>query len=235
MAGNAAVLKHARNVPGCALAIEEILREAGFPEDLFRTLLVDHSTTDALLESPRVVAATVTGSVSAGRAVAEKAGRHVKKTVLELGGSDPYVVLEDADLESAARTCATSRLINSGQSCIAAKRFVVVDAVYDEWLERFVEAMADAKTGDPMEEDVQVGPQAREDLRDDLHEQVRRSLQGGASCLLGGEVPDRDGWWYPPTVLTEVAPGSPAWIVMFTLESAMSIPSCSATSARCIA
>jgi succinate-semialdehyde dehydrogenase/glutarate-semialdehyde dehydrogenase len=211
MAGNGGVLKHARNVPGCALAIEAIFREAGFPDEIFRTLLVGHSTTEALLENPLVRAATVTGSLRAGQAVAAKAGSRVKKTVLELGGSDPYVVLHDADLDAAARTCATSRLINSGQSCIAAKRFVVVKEVYDAWLERFVEAMAGATVGDPMREDTQVGPQAREDLRDELHEQVVRSLEGGARCVLGGEVPDRPGWWYPPTVLTDVGPGTPAY------------------------
>jgi succinate-semialdehyde dehydrogenase/glutarate-semialdehyde dehydrogenase len=211
MAGNAAVLKHAANVPGCALAIEEIFSRAGFPDRLFRTLLIDHATTEALLENPLVRAATVTGSVAAGRAIAAKAGSRVKKTVLELGGSDPYVILADADLDRAAGTCATSRLINSGQSCIAAKRFIVVDEVHDAWLERFVERMRSAKMGEPLDDDTQVGPQAREDLRDDLHDQVRRSVEGGATCLLGGEIPDRPGWWYPPTVLADVQPDTPAW------------------------
>ena len=211
MAGNAGLLKHASNVPGCALAIEAIMREAGFPEDLFRTLLVGSDAVAGLIEDRRVAAVTVTGSVQAGKAVAEKAGSLVKKTVLELGGSDPYVVLEDADLDLAARTCAASRLINSGQSCIAAKRFVVVEAVREAFVERFVGRMAAAKVGDPMDETTDVGPLAREDLRDDLHEQVGRSVAAGAECVLGGEVPDREGAWYPPTVLTRVEPGMPAY------------------------
>ena len=211
MAGNGALLKHSPNVPGCALAVEGILHEAGFPPALFRTLLVDLDTTSALLDHRRVVAATVTGSTDAGRAVASQAGGRIKKTVLELGGSDPYVVLADADVDVAAETCAASRLLNSGQSCIAAKRFIVVDDVHDAWLERFVERMEAATVGEPMDDGTDVGPLARKDLRDALHDQVRRSVEGGATLLLGGEVPDRDGWWYPPTVLTDVGPGQPAW------------------------
>ncbi len=211
MAGNAGVLKHASNVPGCALAIEDVFRKAGFPEHLFRTLMIGSGAVAGVIEDPRVRGVSVTGSVAAGKAVAEKAGSLVKKTVLELGGSDPYVVLEDADLAAAAETCATSRLINSGQSCIAAKRFVVVDAVHDAFVEHFVARMKKAKMGDPMDEATEVGPQAREDLRDDLHEQVRRSVDAGARCVLGGEVPDREGAWYPPTVLVDVAPGMPAY------------------------
>jgi succinate-semialdehyde dehydrogenase/glutarate-semialdehyde dehydrogenase len=210
MAGNAGLLKHASNVPGCALEIESLLRDAGFPPDLFRTLLVGNEAVAGIIENERVRAVTVTGSVRAGKAVAEKAGSVVKKTVLELGGSDPYVILEDADLELAAETCARSRLINSGQSCIAAKRFIVVSSVRDRFLERFVAHMAAARVGDPMLDETEVGPQAREDLRDDLHEQVQRSIAAGAECVLGGEVPKRPGAWYPPTVLTNVRPGMPA-------------------------
>jgi succinate-semialdehyde dehydrogenase/glutarate-semialdehyde dehydrogenase len=211
MAGNAGVLKHASNVPGCALAIEEIFFEAGFPEDLFRTLMIGSGAVPQVLEDERVRAVTVTGSVAAGKAIAERAGALVKKSVLELGGSDPYLVLQDADLDLAAEACAKSRLINSGQSCIAAKRFVVVDAVHDAFVERFVARMAAAKVGDPMDEATEVGPQARVDLRDALHDQVIRSMAAGARCLLGGGIPDRDGAWYPPTVLTDVRPGMAAW------------------------
>ena len=211
MAGNAGLLKHASNVPGCALAIEEVFRDAGFPEDVFRTLLVDSSAVAGILEDERVRAVSVTGSVAAGRAVGQKAGSLVKKAVLELGGSDPYLVLADADLELAAETCAKSRLINSGQSCIAAKRFIVVDSVHDAFVERFTAHMAAARMGDPMDPETQIGPQARADLRDGLHDQVERSVAAGARLVLGGEVPDRKGAWYPPTVLTDVRPGMPAF------------------------
>jgi succinate-semialdehyde dehydrogenase/glutarate-semialdehyde dehydrogenase len=211
MAGNAGVLKHASNVPGCALAIEEVFRAAGFPEHVFRTLLVDSSAVARILEDGRVRAVSVTGSLAAGKAVGAKAGSLVKKAVLELGGSDPYLVLEDADLDLAAEICAQSRLINSGQSCIAAKRFVVVDRVHDAFVERFVEHMRAARVGDPMDPETQVGPQARADLRDDLHDQVARSVAAGARGVLGGQVPDRAGAWYPPTVLLDVRPGMAAF------------------------
>jgi len=211
MAGNAGILKHASNVPGCALAIEEVFREAGFPEGLFRTLLISGSRVDGVIENPMVRAVTLTGSTPAGRAVAAKAGRELKKTVLELGGSDPYVILEDADLELAASTCATARLINSGQSCIAAKRFIVVRAVRKEFEAKFRAVMAAARMGNPMEEDTVVGPQAREDLRDELHGQVTRSIELGAKCILGGKIPSGRGAFYPPTILTDVGPGMPAY------------------------
>jgi succinate-semialdehyde dehydrogenase/glutarate-semialdehyde dehydrogenase len=211
MAGNTAVLKHASNVTGCALAIEDAFREAGFPDDVFRTLVIPGSRVAEALSHPRVAAATLTGSDRAGRALAEKAGSLLKKTVLELGGSDPYLVLEDADIEKAAATCAASRLINSGQSCIAAKRFIVHDAVYDRWLDAFVANMQAAKMGDPLEEDTVIGPQARHDLRDDLHAQVVKSVEAGARVVLGGEVPEGPGAFYPATVLVDVAPGMPAY------------------------
>jgi succinate-semialdehyde dehydrogenase/glutarate-semialdehyde dehydrogenase len=211
MAGNAGLLKHASNVPGCALAIEEVFQEAGFPEALFRSLLIPGSRVNDVIENPLVRAVTLTGSTPAGKAVAAKAGEMLKKTVLELGGSDPYVILEDADIPAAAVTCATARLINSGQSCIAAKRFIVVEAVRDEFEKLFITAMANTKMGDPLEEDTVVGPQAREDLRDELHDQVLRSIGAGAQCLLGGKIPEGPGAYYPPTVLTGVGPGMPAY------------------------
>ncbi len=211
MAGNAAVLKHASNVPGCALAIEELLREAGFPEHLFRTLLIGSDQVDPVIEHPLIRAVTLTGSTPAGRAVAAKAGSVLKKTVLELGGSDPYVILEDADIEQAAAICAKSRLINSGQSCIAAKRFVVVEAVREPFEQLLVQHMRAARVGDPMDEATEVGPLARHDLRDELHRQVQESLRKGARLLLGGEIPEGPGAYYPPTVLTDVPKGSPAY------------------------
>src|SRR5438093_8526659 len=189
MAGNAGLLKHAGNVSGCALAIEQIFKDAGFPPPLFRALLVQSKRVEAIIASPAVKAVTLTGSTPAGRAVAAKAGAMIKKTVLELGGSDPYLVLEDADLESASETCVAARLINSGQSCIAAKRFIVVEPVRKRFEELFVEKMRKRKMGDPMEPGVEVGPQARRDLRDDLHRQVEASVRAGARVLLGGEVP----------------------------------------------
>jgi succinate-semialdehyde dehydrogenase/glutarate-semialdehyde dehydrogenase len=211
MAGNAGVLKHASNVPGCALAIEAVLRDAGFPAELFQTLLIGSGGVEAVIDHPLVRAVTLTGSTPAGRAVAARAGQRLKKTVLELGGSDPYLVLEDADLEHAVATCVTARLVNSGQSCIAAKRFVVVEAVRREFEARFVELMRSKKMGSPLEEDTVVGPLARVDLRDELHAQVRASVERGARCLLGGVVPAGPGAFYPPTVLSEVRAGMPAY------------------------
>jgi len=211
MAGNAAVLKHASNVPGCAIAIEEIFRRAGFPENVFRTLMIGSGAVDAVIEHPRVRAVTLTGSGPAGRAIAAKAGRLLKKTVLELGGSDPYLVLEDADLDLAAAVCTKARLVNSGQSCIAGKRFIVVEDVRAGFEERFVKRMAAAKMGDPLDEATEVGPQARADLRDTLQRQVDGSVAQGARCLLGGSVPDGPGAFYPPTILTHVRPGMPAF------------------------
>jgi succinate-semialdehyde dehydrogenase / glutarate-semialdehyde dehydrogenase len=211
MAGNAAVLKHASNVPGCAIAIEEIFRRAGFPENVFRTLMIGNRQVDAVIEHPRVRAVTLTGSGPAGRAVAAKAGQLLKKTVLELGGSDPYLVLEDADLDVAAAVCTKARLVNSGQSCIAGKRFIVVERVRAGFEERFVKRMAAAKMGDPLDEATEVGPQARADLRDTLQRQVDGSLAKGAKCLLGGSIPGGPGAFYPPTILTHVRPGMPAF------------------------
>jgi len=211
MAGNAGVLKHASNVPGCALAIEQVFQKASFPENIFRTLLVGSRQVEAIIENPLVRAVTLTGSIAAGKAVARKAGEVIKKTVLELGGSDPYLILEDADIVTTVTTCVTSRLINAGQSCIAAKRFVVVESQRKQFEELFVEQMRSQIMGDPMDENTTVGPQARHDLRDDLHRQVQESIEKGAKCLLGGKVPDGKGAYYPPTVLTDVKKGIPAY------------------------
>jgi succinate-semialdehyde dehydrogenase/glutarate-semialdehyde dehydrogenase len=211
MAGNAGILKHASNVMGSALAIEEVLHQAGFPKDLFRSLLIGGRQVARVIENPRVMAVTLTGSTPAGKAVASKAGEMLKKTVLELGGSDPYVVLGDADVDETAEVCVRSRLINSGQSCIAAKRFIVLEKHKEAFEKRFVELMKAKKMGDPMEEDTVVGPQAREDLRDELHQQVVKSVEKGARLLLGGEVPKSPGAYYPPTVLTDVKKGMPAY------------------------
>jgi succinate-semialdehyde dehydrogenase/glutarate-semialdehyde dehydrogenase len=211
MAGNAAVLKHASNVPGCALAIERLFRQAGFPEDLFRALLIGSRQVEAVIEHPMVRAATLTGSGPAGRVVAGRAGAVLKKTVLELGGNDPYLVLDDADLELAAKVSTKGRLVNSGQSCIAAKRFVVVENVRRKFEELFVDSMAAAKMGDPLSEETELGPLARHDLRDALHRQVEGSIAKGARCLLGGTIPNNPGAYYPPTVLTDVAKGMPAY------------------------
>jgi succinate-semialdehyde dehydrogenase/glutarate-semialdehyde dehydrogenase len=211
MAGNAGILKHASNVPGCALAIEEIFREAEFPKNLFRTVLINNQVVASIIEHPHVKAATLTGSTPAGKSVASKAGSLLKKTVLELGGSDPYLILKDADLELAVDTCVSSRLINGGQSCIAAKRFIVVNEVRNRFEEMFVEKMKSKKMGDPLEEGVDIGPQARIDLRNALHRQVVISIEKGARLLLGGTIPDREGAYYEPTVLTDVKKGMPAY------------------------
>lgn len=207
MAGNAGILKHASNVTGCALEIDRLAMEAGFPNGLFRSLVLPSSRVDEVLEHPSVVAATLTGSDPAGRAVATKAGSLLKKTVLELGGSDPYLVLADADLELAATTCSSSRLINGGQSCIAAKRFIVEEPVVEQFTELMAAGMAKAVMGDPLLPDTTLGPMARTDLRDELHDQVRRSVDFGAELVMGGEIPDSPGAYYPPTLLAGVTEG----------------------------
>jgi succinate-semialdehyde dehydrogenase/glutarate-semialdehyde dehydrogenase len=211
MAGNAGILKHASNVPRCALQIEEVFREAGFPENLFRAVLVGSQKVAGIIADPRIRAATLTGSDSAGSKVAEQAGREIKKTVLELGGSDPFIVLEDADVQKAAKAAADARLINSGESCIAAKRFIVVEKVANAFLEIFVAEMRSRKMGDPLDRQTQVGPQARHDLRESLHRQVEESVKRGAQLLLGGRIPESPGAFYPPTVLAAVRKGMPAF------------------------
>ena len=210
MAGNGALLKHASNVPGCALAIEEVLHQAGVPRDLFRTLLLDSKHVDVLIKDENVAAVTLTGSVAAGRSVATSAGSVLKKCVLELGGSDAYVILEDADIEAAAKIAATARMVNGGQSCIAGKRFVVVRSILEPFEKAMVKAMRDYAMGDPTAEGTKLGPMQSVKARDEIHEQVRGSVAHGAKLLLGGEVPDRAGAWYPATVLTNVRPGQPA-------------------------
>ena len=211
MAGNAGVLKHSSNVSGCAIAIEEIIRAAGFPEGVFQTLLIGSDAVDKVIEHPLIKAVTLTGSTGAGMKVASKAASLLKKSVLELGGSDPYLILEDADLELAAQLCTESRLINSGQSCIAAKRFIVIESVADKFIALFKEKMASKKMGDPLAEATDVGPQARIDLRNELHEQVKKSIDLGAQCILGGEIPKGESAFYPPTILINVKKGMPAY------------------------
>lgn len=211
MAGNAGILKHSSNVTGSALAIESIFSEAGFPENIFRTIVYPSGSLKDIINYDKIQAVTLTGSVAAGKSVSSAAGAVLKKSVLELGGSDPYIILEDADLETAAELCVYSRLINSGQSCIAAKRFIVVEEVYKKFEELFVEKMRSKKMGDPMKEDSDIGPQARHDLRDELHEQVVKSVNKGAKILLGGTIPEGNGAFYPPTVVSNVVPGMPAY------------------------
>ena len=211
MAGNTGVLKHASNVSGSALAIEDVFRRAGVPAGVFGVVLVPGRRVGRLIEDPRVRAVTLTGSTPAGKAVASAAGAVLKKTVLELGGSDPYLILDDADLAKTAADCAFARLINGGQSCIAAKRFIVLESIRERFEELFVAAMAERTMGDPLDEKTLIGPQARHELRDELHDQVVRSTASGARLLLGGEIPSGPGAFYPPTVLTGVIPGMPAY------------------------
>jgi len=210
MAGNGMLLKHASNVPGCALAIEEVLHQAGVPRDLFRTLLLRSSDVKALIEDDNVAAATLTGSVAAGRSVATAAGGVLKKCVLELGGADAYLVLEDADIAAAAKVAATARMVNGGQSCIAGKRFIVIRSILEPFEKALADAMRGFEMGDPAKEGTKLGPMQSVEARDEIHRQVTESVRKGARLLLGGKVPDRPGAWYPPTVLTNVLPGQPA-------------------------
>jgi succinate-semialdehyde dehydrogenase/glutarate-semialdehyde dehydrogenase len=208
-AGNVGLLKHASNVPGCALAIEDVFREAGYPEGVFQSLLIPSDLVDDVIADDCVRAATLTGSGPAGRAVAATAGEHLKKTVLELGGSDPFIVLNDADIAAAAETGAWARNQNGGQSCIAAKRFIVHTNVYDDFLDAFVDEIDSLTIGDPMDEETDIGPQARQDLMEELHEQVAESVNAGVTVVTGGDPLDREGVFYPPTVLTDVPEGCP--------------------------
>ncbi len=211
MAGNVGLLKHASNVPQTALFLGELFRRAGFPDGAFQTLLVGSDQVERVLTDERVRAATLTGSDAAGRSVAEIAGRVLKKTVLELGGSDPFVVMPSADLDRAAAVATTARCQNNGQSCIAAKRFIVHADVYDEFASAFVRRMSGLVVGDPMADGTDVGPLATESGRDGVHEQVRDAVDKGATVLYGGEVPDRPGWWYPPTVVADLDAGMRMW------------------------
>jgi succinate-semialdehyde dehydrogenase/glutarate-semialdehyde dehydrogenase len=210
MAGNGALLKHASNVPGCALAIEEVFHQAGVPRDLFRALLLPSSEVEALIKDEHIAAVTLTGSVPAGRSVATTAGSVLKKCVLELGGSDAYLVLEDADIDAAAKVAATARMVNGGQSCIAGKRFVVVRSVLEPFERALVEAMRSYRMGDPTKEGTKLGPMVSVKARDDIHAQVTKSVSQGARLLLGGKLPERPGAWYSATVLSDVRPGQPA-------------------------
>jgi succinate-semialdehyde dehydrogenase / glutarate-semialdehyde dehydrogenase len=211
MAGNAGLLKHASNVPQCALAIEEIIRRAGFPADVFQTLPIDSGQVRRVIEDRRVKAITLTGSEPAGAAVASQAGKQLKKTVLELGGSDPFVVMPSANLERAVKTAVEARTVNNGQSCIAAKRFIVDRRIADEFERRFVAGMEALRVGDPMDESTQVGPLATPDILEGLDQQVRRSVEMGARVLTGGKRLDRPGNYYAPTVLADAPAGAPAY------------------------
>jgi succinate-semialdehyde dehydrogenase/glutarate-semialdehyde dehydrogenase len=210
MAGNVGLLKHASNVPQCALAIEEIVRRAGFPEDVFQTLLISSQQVPALIDDPRIQAVSLTGSEPAGADVAARAGRRIKKTVLELGGSDPFIVMPSADLKRAAKAAVEARVLNNGQSCIAAKRFIVDAAVYVEFERRFVAGMEALRVGDPMDEATDVGPLATPAILDAIEAQVRRSVEMGARLAAGGRRIARPGNFYAPTVLADVPAGSPA-------------------------
>jgi succinate-semialdehyde dehydrogenase/glutarate-semialdehyde dehydrogenase len=193
------------------LAIGDMVKAAGFPDHVFQTLLISNTEVEAVIAHEHIKAVTLTGSNAAGSKVAQKAGELIKKTVMELGGSDAYLILEDADLELAAKTCVNSRLINGGQSCIAAKRFIVLKAVEKEFTRLFLQKMAAKKMGDPLQDDTDIGPQARADLRNELHQQVTASIAKGAKCILGGQVPEGKGAFYPPTILTNVKKGMPAF------------------------
>ena len=210
-AGNVGLLKHASNVPQCALAIEQLFEEAGAPGGVFQTLLIGSDAVAGIVADDRVAAATLTGSEGAGSSIAAAAGKHIKKTVLELGGSDPFVVMASADLDKAVKTAVTARTINNGQSCIAAKRFIVADSIADAFTERFVAGMRALVIGDPMDERTNIGPLATAQIRDDLHSQVERSVADGATVLAGGKARDGKGYFYEPTVLANVTPESPAF------------------------
>ncbi|MEB3278349.1 MAG: NAD-dependent succinate-semialdehyde dehydrogenase [Lyngbya sp.] len=211
MAGNVGLLKHASNVPQCALAIAEIFTQAGFPEDVFQTLLIGSDKVAQVISDDRVKAGTLTGSEPAGMSFASLAGKHIKKTVLELGGSDPFIVLESADLEAAVQTAVTARMLNNGQSCIAAKRFILANAIADEFERRLVEKFQALKIGDPMAEDTDVGPLATPDILQDIDKQVKTSVEKGAKVLIGGQPLDQPGNFYPPTILSDIPPGTPPY------------------------
>jgi succinate-semialdehyde dehydrogenase/glutarate-semialdehyde dehydrogenase len=211
LCGNTVLLKHASNVPGCATKIENLFKTAGFPSTVFQDLRIASGEVGQIIKNPTIKGVALTGSKTAGQAVAARAGKLIKPSVLELGGSDPYLIFKDADLELAARACAKSRLLNSGQSCIAAKRFIVVHEIRDEFEEHLVSEMGSAKLGDPLDAETEIGPLARQDLRDTLHVQVRRSVDLGARVLLGAAMPTGKGFFYPPTVMSDVRPGMPTF------------------------
>ena len=211
MAGNGILLKHAENVTGTGLMLQKIYEKAGLPKNLFTVLKITHDQSDKIIKHKLVRGVTLTGSPDAGRAIAKKAGAALKKTVMELGSNDAYIVLEDADLNLAVKMCVQGRIYNNGETCVAAKRFVVVDKVYDEFRDAYVEQMKKIKHGDPTDKDSKIGPMAREDLRETLHEQVEKSVKKGAKILCGGEMPKGKGFFYPATVLENVKSGQPAY------------------------
>ena len=211
MAGNSVLLKHAANVTGSGLLIEKIFHESELPNDLFRTILIDHDQSEKLIENDKVRGVTLTGSDDAGRIVGQQAAKAIKKSVLELGSNDAFIVLEDADIETAVETCTQARLVNNGETCVAAKRFIVVDSVYDEFRKRIVEKFEGTKSGDPMDDSSDIGPLARKDLQEKLHEQVEESVAKGATIAVGGKVPEGKGSFYPATILENVEKGQPAY------------------------
>ena len=211
MTGNGVLLKHASNVTGSSLMLEKLFKDAGLPENLFRTLIIDHDQSNDVIAHNLVRGVTFTGSAAGGAKVAEQAGKFVKKSVLELGSNDAFIVLDDADIDLAVDACVSGRMVNNSETCIAAKRFIVVDSVYEEFERKFVDKLTSIKMGDPSKEDTQLGPIARDDLRNTIHEQVTKSVDQGAKLLAGGEIPDGEGFYYPATVLSNVAPGQPAY------------------------
>jgi len=211
IAGNTCLLKHAQNTTGSALEIEKLIRDAGFPPNAFRTLVIKSNRTAAVIAHKKIAAVTITGSKNAGSAVANESGKHLKKVVLELGGSDPYIILEDADLEAAADACVKSRLHNSGQVCIAAKRIIAIDSIYNKLRELIITKMHEFIVGNPLDMNTEMGPLAREDLREEVHKQVELSIKQGAKLLMGGKIPEGKGFYYPPTLLSEVKPGITAF------------------------
>lgn len=211
MAGNGVLLKHAQNVTGSALMLKQIYEDAGLPKDLFSVLIIDHDQSDRIIENNRVRGVTMTGSASGGKIIAQKAASVLKKTVLELGSNDAYIVMDDADIAMAAKTCVRGRVYNNGETCVAAKRFVVVESVYDEFTKAFISGMEKITHGDPTLKTSKIGPMARKDLREKLHDQVEKSVARGATLALGGKIPDGPGCYYPATVLTNVQSGQPAY------------------------
>lgn len=224
MAGNTCLLKHASNVPGCAMAIESIIREAGLPEGAFRSLLIPGSRVDAVIADPRIAAVTLTGSTPVGRSVAATAGKYLKKTVLELGGSDPYLILHDADIEHAIKTCAASRMVNCGQSCVSAKRLIVVESLKERFEQGVKDIFSKQVVGNPTDPNTTVGPMSRADLRDEIHDQVMRSVQQGAKLVLGGKIPDAKTAFYPLTIISDVKKGMAAYEEEFFGPVAIIIP-----------
>ncbi len=211
MAGNSVLLKHAGNVTGTAKKLESIFKAAGLPESLFRVLVINHDQSDAIIEHDLVRGITLTGSPEAGKIIGKKAGEHLKKSVLELGSNDAYIILEDADLDLAVKKSVQGRIYNNGETCIAAKRFIAVEAIYDEFQDAFVKAMSELKMGNPNDENTQLGPMARKDLREKIHDQVTKSVEKGAEILCGGKAETGEGYFYPATVLSNVKPGQPAY------------------------